>query len=85
MTHFFATSDNPNGYRLEDLLSEIQRELVRRSNKIVSDKRNEARKVLENNIEILSMLTRCIQLAEDSTRAVNSIGPAGAGPRIGEV
>ncbi|MBM3541046.1 MAG: histidine kinase [Alphaproteobacteria bacterium] len=84
MTHFFATSDNPTGYRLEDLLSEIQRELVRRSNKIVADKRNEARKVLENNIEILSMLTRCIQLAEDSTRAVNSIGPATGSPRIGE-
>ncbi len=84
MTKFFATSDNPFGHRLEDLLAEIQCELVRRSNKIVSDKRREARQVMENNIEILGMLTRCIKLAEDSTRAVNSIGPSGDGPRIGD-
>jgi hypothetical protein len=87
MTKFFATPDNPSGHRLEDLLGEVQKELMRRSNKIVSDRRAEARKVLENNIEILGMLTRCIALAEESTRAVNSIGPAhgpGDPPRIGE-
>ena len=86
MTKFFTTPDRPEGHRLEEVLTNIQNELVRRSNKIVIDSRNEARRVLQNNIEILGLLTRCIKLAEDSTRTVNSIGPARAGqpPRIGE-
>ena len=43
MTKFFATPDNPNGYKLEHLLAQVQMELMRRSNKIVTDRRAEAR------------------------------------------
>ncbi len=86
MTKFFSTPEHPEGHRLEEVLTNIQTELVRRSNKIVVDPRNEARRVLQNNIEILGLLTKCIKLAEDSTRVVNSIGlpRPGAPPRIGE-
>jgi hypothetical protein len=88
MTRFLATSDNPSGWRLEDILSEIQSDIIRRSGKILDDTRPEARKVLRNNIDILGWLVKCIEKAEDSTHALNSIGPSkaaeGGPPRIGK-
>ncbi len=83
-TTFLISPDNPDGWRLEDLLTEIQNEIVRRTQKIVDDDRQEARTVLHNNIEILSILTGCIDKARDSTSILNSLGPHEEGkPRIG--
>ncbi len=76
--------DNPEGWRLEDLLAEIQNDIVRRTQKIIDDDRPDARAVLNNNIEIMSMLSKCVERAEDSTRILNSLGPHQDGqPRIG--
>jgi len=87
MTRFLSTDEKPDGWRLEDILSEIQNDIIRRSEKIVGDHRAEARAVLHNNIEILAWLTQCIHKAEDSTRVLKSLGPSRAGiggpPRIG--
>lgn len=87
MTHFFPTSDHPQGWKLEDLLAEIQNDIVRRSEKIVDDNRPQARAVLHNNIEILALLTQCIQKALASTKILDSLGPSesekGGAPRIG--
>jgi hypothetical protein len=89
MTRFLTTPENPSGWRLEDILSEIQSDIIRRSGKILDDTRPEARKVLRNNIDILGWLVKCIEKAEDSTQALNSIGPSeaakGGPPRIGKV
>ena len=87
MTKFLATPEDPVGWTLEGILSEIQNEIVRRSQKIISDNRAEARAVLHNNIEILGLLTRCVHSAEDSTRILTTLGPAHGAegePRIGE-
>ncbi len=87
MTKFLATPEDPEGWTLEGILSEIQNEIIRRSQKILADHRGEARSVLHNNIEILGLLTRCVHAAEDSTRILASLGAAhGADgqPRIGE-
>lgn len=88
MTRFLATEEKPDGWRLEDLLSEVRADVVRRSEKIVDDKRPEARTVLYNNIEILSWLSKCIQKAEESTKVLKSFGPShakeGGPPRIGK-
>jgi len=88
MTRFLATSENPSGWRLEDILSEIQSDIIRRSGKILEDTRPEARKVLRNNIDILGWLVKCIEKSEDSTQVLNSIGPSesadGGPPRIGK-
>ena len=87
MTKFFATPVDPEGWTLEGILSEIQNEIVRRSQKIISDHRAETRAVLHNNIEILGLLTRCVHAAEDSTRILTTLGPAhgvDGQPRIGE-
>ena len=84
-TTFLVTEDNPQGWKLEDILLEIQNDILRRSQKIVGDDRPEARVVLNNNIEILGLLSRCIEKATESTRMLNrAFGPHKDGePRIG--
>ena len=85
MTQFLVTDENPQGYKLEDILSGIRNDMMVRATKIMEDTRPEARKVLENNLRILQLLTESISVAEDSTRLLNkSFGPHQAGePRIG--
>lgn len=87
MTRFLSTDEKPDGWRLEDILSEIQNDIVRRSAKIVDDNRPQARAVLNNNFQILGLLTETIALAQDSTRVLNSLGPSAASeggpPRVG--
>lgn len=89
MTHFFPSPDHPQGWKLEDLLVELQNDIVRRSEKIVDDKRPQARAVLQNNIEILGLLTQCIQKALGSSKILESLGPSesgkGGAPRIGHL
>jgi len=87
MTHFFPTAERPQGWKLEELLMEIQNDIVRRSEKIVGDLRPQARAVLHNNIEILSLLTQCVHKAEASTKILDGMGRSetdrGGAPRIG--
>ena len=84
-TTFLVTEANPKGWTLEDILTEIQNDIVRRSQKIVDDTRPEARAVFNNNIEILGYLSQCIEKAQDSTKLLNhAFGPHKQGePRIG--
>lgn len=86
MTHFLATDENPDGYRLEDILSMLRRDVIKRSAKIMEDERPEAKAVLENSIRVLGLLSECINIAEDSTRILEkSFGKSIEGvPRIGE-
>ena len=85
MTHFLATSDKPDGWRLEDILSVLQNDITRRCTKIMDDMRPEARNVFHNNVEILHLLTECIHKAQDSSRILTRLGPPSAAgqPRIG--
>lgn len=71
MTRFLITDDNPNGSKLEDLLSEIRNEILQRATKIMDDSRPEAVHVINNNIKILNHLAESIALAEDSTNVLN--------------
>lgn len=89
MTRFLSSEDNPNGYKLEDILMAIRRDVVKRCELIVDDLRPEARHVLENNIEVLRLLSDAIKLADDSSYTLDrSFGPSQAGeggaPRIGK-
>lgn len=84
MTHFLSTDENPDGYKLEDILSIVRKDIIDRAGKIASDKRPEARQVLANNMHILQKLTECIDLAENSTQVLDrSFGQSGDTPRIG--
>jgi hypothetical protein len=87
MTHFLLTDDNPQGYKLEDILSLIRKDVLFRTGKIADDKRAEARHVMENNIRILGLISESIDLAEDSSRLLQkSFGPSQTGKaRIGSM
>ncbi len=88
MTRFLQSDDNPGGYRLEDILDALRADVIGRCGKITSDQRAEAQHVLANNMRILELMTRCIEMARDSTRVLDrSLGPSkaakGGAPRIG--
>ena len=87
MTTLLDSPQNPDGWKLEDILDEIQNDIVRRTARIVDDNRPEARSVLHNNFEIMQLLTTCSEKARDSTRVLNTLGPSvtsmGGFPRIG--
>ncbi len=71
MTRFLVTDDNPDGYKLEDILSKIRNEIIQRATKIMDDPRPEAVHVINNNIKILNHIAESIALAEDSTQVLN--------------
>ncbi len=85
MTHYLATSENPDGYKLEDILSLIRQDIIKRVAKIAPDGKPEAQQVLKNNIKILGLITECIDIADSSSELLNkSFGPSNrAEPRIG--
>ena len=88
MTHFLSSDENPGGYKLEDILLVIRRDIITRCTKIADDHRSEARHVLDNNVRILQLVTEAMHLAEDSSRVLNkAFGPSqsqlGGPPRIG--
>ncbi len=67
MSGFLVTDDNPDGYKLEDILTAIRNEIIQRATKIMEDGRPEATMVINNNIKILDHLAESITLAENST------------------
>lgn len=88
MTHFLVSDKNPSGFKLEEVLRTIRKDVIYRCGKIADDTRPEARKVLDNNMRVLQLLTEAIQLAENSTFVLDkAFGPSasiyGSGPRIG--
>jgi len=85
MTHFLVTDDNPDGYKLEDIMKIIRKDIFLRTTKILEDDRPEAQSVIDNNVKILSLLSEAIDAAEDSTAILRkSFGPSRDGkPRIG--
>jgi hypothetical protein len=86
MSRFLVTDENPEGYKLEDILGAIRNEMFERATKIMDDKRPEAVAVMNNNIKILNHLAESIALAENSTmvldKAFGQRDPAM--PRIGK-
>lgn len=87
MPHFLASQTNEDGFKLEDILTVIRADVIKRCDRIAGDTRDEAAQVLENNIQILQLLSQSIRLAEESTHVLNrSFGPASEAedaPRIG--
>jgi hypothetical protein len=88
MTKLLVSPSNPDGDKIEDVLRIIRGDIITRCNSIIDDRRPEAERVVENNIEILQLLSEAISLAEDSTKTLDkSFGPSvsnqGGPPRIG--
>ena len=84
MTKFLVSEQNPKGYKLEDILRVIRKDIVLRCDLIIDDTRPEAEQVISNNMEILNLVTKAIHLALNSTDVLNtSFGPSGNKPRMG--
>ncbi len=88
MTHFLASDENPDGFRLEDILATIRKDVLSHSLKIAEDDRTEALHVMGNNMKILNLLSDAITLAQDSTATLDkafgkNTSDGGATPRIG--
>lgn len=86
MTNFLVTDENPQGYRLEDILTAIRNDIIVRASKIKEDRRPEAMAVMNNNIKILGFLSESVELAQNSSEILDkSFGPHNPDvPRIGE-
>ena len=77
MTKFLISDANPDGLKLEDILIAIRKDILYRVSQIADDTRPEAKKVMENNVEILALITESINLAEASTQILRkSFGPS---------
>lgn len=85
MTKFLVSEENSEGFRLEDILTAIRKDILSRSLKIADDVRPEAQHVMSNNMKILNLLSEAVKLADDSTRTLDkAFGPHGTEPRIGK-
>jgi hypothetical protein len=79
--------DNPNGWKLEDLLLQLTVEITGKNLKIENDHRSEAIVVHNNNNRIIEMLRDCYRLQTNSMETLAKIGPNQGPlgkPRIGE-
>ena len=88
MTRFLVSDDRPEGHKLEDILTQIRADVIRRCDRIADDHRPEALHVMANNMKILGLLTEAIELSNESTKTLDrSFGPSqaakGGPPRIG--
>lgn len=88
MSRFLVSDDNPEGYKLEAILTALRNEVIFRCTRIAEDHRDEAQHVLANNTKILGLMNEAIDLATDSSRMLDkSFGPStaakGGAPRIG--
>lgn len=85
MTHFLLSDENPDGFKLEDILRTLRKDVLKRCTKIADDGTDVAHQVLDNNVHILSLLTEAINTAEDSTQILDKAfgRPVTGQPRIG--
>ena len=88
MSRYLVSEENPEGMKLEEILTAIRKEILIRCTKIVDDDRSEAQQVFRNNTRILELLGDAIDLAVDSTQTLDkAFGPSqaakGGPPRIG--
>lgn len=89
MTRFLSSDTNPGGFKLEEILRAIRKDVLTRCQKIVDDPSNEAQHVMNNNMRICTLLSDAILLAEDSTHTLDhGFGPSqaadGGPPRVGK-
>lgn len=79
-------SENPSGWKLEELLEKLVKEVEHKTSKIDKDPSPEAQAVVENNYEIISYLTSAIIFQQSSMKILDAKspnqGPNGT-PRIG--
>ena len=86
MSKILMSPDNPEGWKLEELFSQLRSEIGDKSDKICIDKRPVARAVLRNNQQICGLLSQAEAIQRHSYDLLDALapneGPLGT-PRIG--
>ena len=86
MTKVLMSADNPDGWKLEELLSQLRDEIVAKTDKVKNDQRITAQMLVRNNRSILRLLTAAEQLQRESLEELamyrHDEGPSGT-PRVG--
>lgn len=67
MTKLLVSKDNPGGYKLEDIIRLIRKDILSRCLEISDDEHEDIQLVISNNMHILSHLEQIISHAENST------------------
>ncbi|MBH0174723.1 hypothetical protein IHV09_14235 [Fictibacillus sp. 23RED33] len=79
-------SENHNGWKLEELLAQVKKEVSQKINKIVNDPSPQAQLVVRNNLAIIEHLGAAEALQRSSYVVLDAMreneGPSGK-PRIG--
>jgi hypothetical protein len=79
--------ENPNGIKLEDLLTQLQSEVLAKTQKVVHDQSHIAQFVIRNNLHIVELLNQAARMQRESMEALDrkapDNGPEGE-PRIGK-
>lgn len=85
-TPILMSKENPNGWKLEELLAQVRKELLVKTEKITGDESAVSMKVQCNNLSIMRQLFNAEALQRDSIAALDAKapdeGPNGQ-PRIG--
>lgn len=74
-TPLLMSSENPNGWKLEELLGQLNEEILDKCKKIEGEKRPVAKQVLQNNRHIMQMLRDAATLQRQSMAFLEAIGP----------
>jgi hypothetical protein len=74
-TPILMSAENPTGWKLEDLLSQLRDEVLAKTSKIKDDDRPVAQRVTQNNRTILQYLTAAETLQRDSLAALATVAP----------
>lgn len=80
-------SENPEGWKLEELLAKLRQELVHKTNKIINDNTPQAKMIVENNLKIIEHLGAAEALQRASYGILDAMGPnegPKGKPRIGK-
>ncbi|MEQ8248069.1 MAG: histidine kinase [Alphaproteobacteria bacterium] len=70
MTKILVSPDKPDGLKLDAALEVLRGDLMQRCAHILEDRRPDAAIVLRNNIEIMVLLGRCLDKAQESAKAL---------------
>lgn len=69
------SAENPNGWKLEDLLAQLSYEITEKSMKLLEDERPQATMVAANNAEIVMLLSQAASAQHNSLRVLSQLGP----------
>ncbi|MBM3504582.1 MAG: histidine kinase [Alphaproteobacteria bacterium] len=76
MTKILISPENPKGLKLEAALVALRNDVLSRCSHIVDDPRPPIREVLNNNLEILRLLSQSLEKVRESEKILSSLGIA---------